>query len=162
MKSSNIVTIAGKFLNDKLITELRDQGHYLTGALENSISTSMLVENQNKRSIVYGFALDYAIKLNNPQHEIRNLPTVQELTNYFILRRYPPGEAARIAYLTHKKHLEEGMPTKKSSRFSKTGIRIQFIDRVWKSNEQILDQKMEAGMDDIFNTEVSKQKSEVI
>ena len=162
MKSSNIVTIAGKFLNDKLITELRDQGHYLTGALENSISTSMLVEKGNNVSSVYGFALDYAIKLNEPQFGKNNLPTVQELTNYFILRRYPPGEAARIAYLTHKKHLEEGMPTKKSSRFSKTGVRIQFIDRVWKSNEQILDQKMEAGMDDIFNTEVRKQKSEVI
>lgn len=162
MKGSSVVTIAAKFLNSLLIAELRDQGHYLTGALENSINTSMSIESQKNQTIVHGFALDYAIKLNNPQHEIRNLPTVQELIKYFLLRGLSPMNANAAAFLTRKKHLKEGMPTKASSRFSKTGIRIQFMDRVWKSNEQKIDQKMIAGMDDIFNTEVKKQKSEVI
>lgn len=162
MKSSLIVTNVGKFLNGLLIQELRDQGHHLTGALENSINTSMSIETQRKHTIIHGFALDYAIKLNDPQHEIKNLPSVAVLTKYFILRGLNPLEAQRAAFNTHKRHLKEGMPTKASSRFSKTGVRIQFIDRVWKSNQQKIDQKMEAGMDKIFIEEVNKQKSEVI
>lgn len=160
MKSSSIVTIAGKFLNGLLIQELRDQGHHLTGALENSINTSMSIENQRRQTIVHGFALDYAIKLNDPQP--KDIPTVPELVKYFLLRGYSSFEANQFAFLTHKRHLKEGMPTFASKRFSKTGVRIRFIDRVWKSNEQKIDSKIESGMDDIFFSEVNKQKSEVI
>ena len=161
MKSNQIITNVGKLLNGLLIQELRNQGHYLTGALENSINTSMSIETQRKQTIIHGFALDYAVKLNDPQSD-QKLPSVKELIKYFLLRGYSSFDAAQFAYLTHKRHLKEGMPTVASKRFSKTGVRIRFIDRVWKSNQQKIDQKMEAGMDDIFNTEVNKQKSEVI
>lgn len=162
MKSENIMNNAARFLNLKLVDELRDQGHYLTGSLERSINGSYRVINGNRKTEANGYALDYAIKLDSPQHEFRNLPSVGELVRYFILRGLPIMEAKRAAVATRKKHEKEGMPTKASSRFSKTGVRTEFINRTWKNNEQKIDSMIESGMDKIFDEEYNKQKTEKI
>ena len=85
-----------------------------------------------------------------------------ELFKYFILRGLPQNEAMSAAVRTYKKHKEEGMPTEASKRFSKTGERKHFIERTWKENEQKIDSIFDLGMDNIFNEEFKKQKSETI
>ncbi len=162
MKSNGIMNNAARFLNSKLVDELRDQGHYLTGSLERSINGSYGVINGRRKTEAIGYALDYAIKLNDPQHELKNLPTVGELVKYFLLRGLPIMEAKRAAFNTRKKQEKEGMPTKASSRFSKTGVRTQFIDRAWRTSEQKVDSMVDAGMDRIFDEEFKKQKTERI
>ncbi len=162
MKSDGIMNNAAKFLNSKLVDELRDQGHYLTGSLERSINGSYGVINGRRKTEAIGYALDYAIKLNDPQHELKNLPSIGVLVKYFILRGLPIMEAKRAAFNTRKKQEKEGMPTKASSRFSKTGVRTQFIDRAWRTSEQKIDSMVDAGMDRIFDDEYKKQKTERI
>ena len=162
MKSDGIMNNAARFLNSKFADELRDQGHYLTGSLERSITGSTTVVNNRRNTVATGYALDYAIKLNEPQHELKNLPSIGDLVKYFILRGLPIMEAKRAAFNTRKKQEREGMPTKASSRFSKTGVRIQFIDRTWRSSERKIDSMIDAGMDRIFDDEYKKQKTERI
>lgn len=162
MKSEKIINTAAVFLNSKLVDELRDQGHFLTGSLERSINSSYRVIRGNRKTEALGFALDYAKKLNEPQFGEKNLPTVAELVTYFMLRGLPAKEAKGAAIATRRRHLKEGMPTLASRRFSKTGTRTKFIDRVWKSNEQKIDSMIESGMDKIFDEEYKKQKTEKI
>lgn len=162
MKGNTALRTVGLNLNKLLTTELRDQGHYLTGSLENSINNSFNVVQEGRRVVLYGFALDYSIGLNDGVNSGRKLPTVDELTKYFLLRKLPLIQAKQAAILTAKRHKKEGMPTKASARFSKTGVRTNFINRVWTSNEQKIDSAMNVNMDAIFEEETKKQRSETI
>ena len=162
MKAKNTLDKVAKLINKSLITELKDQGHYLTGALERSIDSAYRVIEKSKETELNGYALEYAQDLETGQPSNGKLPTVPELYKYFKLRGLNDKEATRAAILTQRKQAKEGMPTKASKRFSKTGERKKFIERAWKSNEQKVDSLMDAGMDNIFNEQYNLQKSETI
>lgn len=163
MKGQSILKSAASKLNKALTQELRDQGHYLTGSLENSINNYYTIEPMTRKYVLRGFALDYAKSLNEGKGpRSKSLPTIEELRKYFILRGLSVFEATQAAFLTHRRHKKEGMPTKASSRFSKTGERKKFIERAWKSNEQKIDSFMDGEMDKLVNNEYSKQKTEII
>lgn len=162
MNSKTILTKVAVIVNNSLIKELHDQGHYLTGALERSItSTSAVVEKSNEANLI-GFALAYADDLETGQSASGKLPTVAELVKYFLLRGLPRSEAMVAAVNTAKRHKKEGMPTEASKRFSKTGERKHFITRAWVENEQKVDSYVSFGMDTMFDDEFTKQKSEII
>ena len=163
MKGEGILKEAGERLNKALTQELRDQGHYLTGSLENSINNSFRVETMNRKYVLRGFALDYSVDLDEGLGpKSRNLPSVDELRKYFLLRGLSVMEASAAAVLTARKHKKEGAPTKASSRFSKTGERRRFISRAWSGVEQKIDSFIDGRMNKIFETETAKQKSERI
>lgn len=162
MKGKTTLGKVAVVVNNALIQELRDQGHFLTGALERSITQAYRIVESSKQTALTGYALEYAEDLESGQHHLNQLPTVAELFKYFQLRGLNDIEAARAAVLTHKKQKEEGMPTKASSRFSKTGERKHFMSRAWKSNEQKVDSLMSLGMDNIFKDEYNIQKTETI
>lgn len=152
---------AKNLLNKSIVNELINQGHHLTGALERSIiNSSRIVENRNKTEL-FGFALEYAQDLETGTKKFGK-NHVQELYRYFLLRGLNQVQAMEAAVLTNRRHLKEGMPTIASARFSKTGQRKQFISTAWKENEQKVDSIMDAGMDEIFNEQFNKQKSEKI
>lgn len=163
MKGESILKEAGQRLNKSLTQELRDQGHFLTGSLEASINNSFRVEVMKKQYVLRGFALDYSVDLDEGKSAgSRSLPSVEELRRYFLLRGLSPGEAEQAAVLTARRHKKEGMPTKASSRFSKTGERKNFIRRAWSSVEQKINSYIDGASDNIFKAETDKQKSETI
>lgn len=162
MKAKKTLNKVADLLNKKLASELKDQGHYLTGALERSITGAYRVVEKSKETELNGYALDYAQDLETGQPSGGKLPTVIELQKYFILRGLSQKEAYSAAINTARKQAKEGMPTKASSRFSKTGERKNFITRTWRENEQKIDSLMDFGMDGIFNDEYNLQKSETI
>lgn len=162
MKGKMILNKAAILLNKALAIELKDQGHFLTGALERSINSAYRVIEKSKETELNGYALEYAQDLETGQPSNGKLPTVQELYKYFLLRGLNQTEATRAAILTQRKQAKEGMPTKASSKYSKTGERKKFITRAWKSNEQKVDSLLDSGMDDIFNEQFLKQKTETI
>lgn len=162
MKGKSTLDKVAKLLNKSLSIELKDQGHHLTGALERSIEQAYRVIEKSKETELNGYALEYAQDLETGQPSSGKLPSVAELFKYFKLRGLNEKEATRAAILTQRKQSKEGMPTKASKRFSKTGERKNFISRTWKSNQQKVDSLMDAGMDAIFNDEYNLQKSETI
>lgn len=160
---SELLKKVAENLNKSLVQELRDQGHYLTGSLERYITGTYRVIDASKYSQLIGFALEYAQDLETGKGPGQfGKSHIQDLFQYFLLRGLNQIEAMQAAVLTNRRHMKEGMPTKASSRFSKTGERKFFISRAWKESEQKIDSMMEGGMDEIFNKEFTKQKSETI
>ena len=73
---------------------------------------------------------------------------IQALIAYFKKKGAADPKAA--AFATAAKHKKEGMPTRASFRFSKTGKRTEFIDEMLKKHEDnIFDQMAEQGFSDI-------------
>lgn len=160
---SQILVEVARNLNKALVNELRDQGHYLTGALERSINTSFRVVERSKATELIGFALDYAQDLETglrPKQFGRS--HVNELFKYFLLRGLNQVQAMEAAILTNRRHIKEGMPTKDSSRFSKTGERKNFISNAWEKSEKNIDNYVSVESDKMFEKEFTKQKSETI
>ncbi|TWP31892.1 hypothetical protein ETU08_00085 [Apibacter muscae] len=154
---------AQKIINNSLIAELNNQGHYLTGALNRSITTTSSIISKPNETSLNGYALKYAQDLETGKNatQLGNINThTKNLITYFLKRGLKKGEAVRAAIATAKRHQKEGVPTLASKRFSKTGERKGFITRAWKENEQKVDSVMDLGMDSIFNEEFNKQKSE--
>lgn len=154
---------ASDLLNIALAVELKNQGHYLTGALERSIH-GIVKENKDESS-VEGYALSYAEALQegvaaNEFHDFHS--HVRELTNYYKLRGYPEKMALKRAVITANKHFEEGMPTKSSYSYSKTGERMFFLNETDKRVGEDIDRVIQTGVDlevkDIF----LKTKNETI
>lgn len=163
MNGEIILKEAGERLNKALTQELRDQGHYLTGSLEKSINNSFRVEKMSRKYVLRGFALDYSVGLDEGiGPKSRKLPSVDELRKYFLLRGFSVPEASIAAGLTQKRHNKEGMSTKASSRFSKTGERQKFIERAWSNIERKIDSYIDVSTDRLVDSEFKKQKSEII
>lgn len=163
MKGEAILKEAGEKLNKALTQELRNQGHYLTGSLENSINNSFRVETMNRKYVLRGFALDYSIDLDEGlSPNSRKLPTFEELRKYFLLRGLSVPEATLAAGFTTKRHKKEGMSTIASAAYSKTGERKKFISVAWEKAENIIDKIIDGKTDKIFEAETAKQKSERI
>lgn len=163
MNGESILKEAGEKLNKILTQELRDQGHYLTGSLEESINNSFRIEKMNKKHVLRGFALDYSTGLDEGlSPKSKKLPTFDELRKYFLLRGLSIPEATLAAGFTRKRHEKEGMSTAASSRFSKSGERKEFISISWIKAEKIVDKIIIGKTDKIFEFEVAKQKSERI
>jgi len=130
--------------------ELKAQGHVNTGKLSDSISYEIndivLGVISDFYMLDYGFAIDTGIEANRIPFSkgsgAGSSKYIQGLVNYFISKGKGVKAAKRAAFATATIHKREGMPTKASSRFSKTGKRTQFIDiaydRVKEQIEKIL------------------------
>jgi hypothetical protein len=120
------------------IAEMRKQysiqGHILTGKLANSMRYE--IEQDVTKLVGKIFMEEYGLDLNNGVRS-KAIPFGNNqasrdyrsgLMRFWMLRGLSFAGAKRAAYFTHKKHKEEGMPTKASSRFSKNGRRIGALD----------------------------------
>lgn len=143
------ISNVGKMLKQGLAQELRDQGHYLTGALEDSIA-DRANENADGASLDVE-ALDYIQRLDEgvEPSEIGDFSEhVAKMTEYAQKRMGARGRlAARIGFRIAKKHAEEGIPTKASYRFSNTGERLHVIQETYDRIEDQIDQQLEQGLD---------------
>jgi len=163
LNSSDIEKV-NRFIIADIKAQLRLQGHYLTGALESSLTSD--VSNKKNESTLSSKAYQYIESLEQgiPASAIViNSQTLAEMTRYVELRMgYRGGKAQRVALLILQKQAKEGNPTNASKAYSKTGQRTQAIKTTFKQNEgkyfSLIDTQVENFIDEEFN----KIKSETI
>jgi len=123
--------------------EWRLQGHELTGSAVKQMET--MVRMEINTLIIEGFVPDY-MAINNQGVTAARIPYtpnsgrppskyISGLIDY-VKRRMGKSdkEAKGIAFAIASKHKKEGMPTKTSARFSKTGKRTGFIEQALDKN----------------------------
>jgi hypothetical protein len=123
--------------------EWRLQGHELTGSAVKQMET--MVRMEINTLIIEGFVPDY-MAINNSGVAAARIPYtpnsgrppskyISGLIDY-VQRRMGKSEkeAKSIAFAIASKHKKEGMPTKTSARFSKTGKRTGFIEQALDKN----------------------------
>jgi hypothetical protein len=123
--------------------EWRLQGHELTGSAVKQMET--MVRMEINTLIIEGFVPDY-MAINNSGVTAARIPYtpnsgrppskyISGLIDY-VQRRMGKSEkeAKSIAFAIASKHKKEGMPTKTSARFSKTGKRTGFIEQALDKN----------------------------
>lgn len=126
--------------------ELEQQGHKLTGNLENSLEAIVTDTGKMWTSEVmweaYGGAVNNGVKADripySPGSGAKHSKYIAGLIRFVELRRMAPAgskEAVRIAFAIARKHKQEGMPTRGSYRFSQNGRRmlaVQFaVGKAW-------------------------------
>ena len=135
-----------RIVRAELITQLHEQGHSLTGALEASITA------KTKGEEIEASAFSYLHKLNEgvrPDDIKVNSQTLAEMTRYVQLRMgYQGGKAAQVAYLILQKQRLEGMPTSGSYAYSRTGERLRSLDNSFENTAPVLNDYMLAGVDE--------------
>lgn len=145
MLDNTFADIVREVMNDlraKLRKSQDDQGHTLTGKLRDSIDYEM---NAGSSSISakmymedYGVYVEFGVQSNRVPFSGRSgrggtSQYIQGLVSFFELRGLSGREALGAAFATAHVHAREGMPTRASSRYSKTGERTGFIKTVIES-----------------------------
>lgn len=130
---------AAKILEAEIKRQLSLQGHKLTGALEASIETKVMIKDYTTARIAV-LANDYALPLNDgvpatripfsPGSGKKTSKYIQGLMNFARLRfnLSDPSEIKGAAFAIAYKHKQQGMPTRASLQFSKTGQRKFALD----------------------------------
>lgn len=133
-------------LQNDLKKELRAQGHYLTGALEQSIQSQQI--SSGNKSVIEMSALDYADDLFEgvpPEHIDES--NIAGLIKYAEKRfGYSGKQAIKAAVAIARKHRKEGMPTKNSYNYSSTGERLFANEEAFDKNQSEFDQLLESGV----------------
>ena len=129
-----------------------DQGHNLTGRLRDSIDYEI---ESNSDSISakmymedYGVYVEFGVKADNIPFGGKSgkggtSKYIQGLISFFELRGLSGREAIGAAFATAHKHKREGMPTRNSSRYSKTGERTGFVRTVIERDTKDISAKIE-------------------
>lgn len=157
----NIFKRAAKLLDENLKKELRQQGHFNTGALELSITSKITVNGSDTK--LEGQAADYAGILNDgTRPEKASMAQFPFLKEFFISKGVEPKKAGAYAAMTIHRWQKEGMSTKASVRFSKNGKRLKFIELVAELIDSKLDKVVTDDIDKVVDKEYKKQKSETI
>lgn len=134
-----------KTLEEDLKTELRLQGHYLTGQLERSITSDLAEDGKGVTLDVV--AADYINQLETgllPDEIVFNDAYTSGILRYVELRFKVAGkEAIAIANKIIAAHAREGMPTRGSYKFSETGKRTEVLEDTYNTHEEQYDQIVE-------------------
>lgn len=136
-------------------TEWRAQGNELSGSAVKQMET--MIRFEINTLVIEGLVPDY-MAINNqgvPANKIPYYPNSGNKTSKYISglidyvkRRMGKSdkEAKGIAFAIASKHKREGMPTKGSVRFSKTGKRTGFIEQALDKNSQKFIELIEASI----------------
>lgn len=148
MIGTKTIQTLDKNLERDLKKELRDQGHFLTGALERSMQPR--IQESTSGVVLEVVAEDYINDLETgvPASKITvNAGYIQELSRYAQLRFGASGkQGTKIGYAIARKHKREGNPTAASYQYSNTGERTRAIEISFNQHEQLYDRQMEAGL----------------
>lgn len=134
------------YLELDLKKELRDQGHFLTGALERSITSKQTTSGG--KSVIEMEALDYADDLFEgipPEHIDES--DIAGLIKYAEKRfGYSGNRAIKAAVAIARKHAKEGNPTRNSYQYSATGERLFANVEAYNKNEAEYGNFLETGV----------------
>jgi hypothetical protein len=137
------------------------QGHYLTGAMEDSFEGVSSKEGQ--ADVLNGFAVAYTQYVNEGvPAKSASFKQAPFLIRYFQQRGLPEKEATAAAFATIKVWMKEGMSTQASKRFSQTGSRQHFVENAITGNEDKIDEYMLNSFDFAIDEAYHKEKSETL
>ncbi|MFV0141001.1 hypothetical protein [Empedobacter falsenii] len=166
MKTPFILNKIKRELDESFKKELVSQGHSNSGKLEASINGKINGNQLNGEIYDYGFILNDGVKPNRIPYRrgsgAKSSKYIDSLVLYFKSKGLNDKDAKSAAFATAMVQKKQGMSTKASKRFSKNGRRQGFLDHVIKNKESKIDKIATDGMDDIFNKEFNKQKTEII
>lgn len=152
---------AEKLINQYIKKESTDQGHYLTGAMEDSLSHR--VKKQGRAYTMEGFGVHYAQYVNEGvPAESASMKQFPFIKRYFQQRGLGEKEAGAAAAATIRKWMKEGMSTQASKRFSSTGARQHFVESAIVGNESKIDEYMSNSFDFSIDETFHKTKSETV
>ena len=143
---------AMKRLQADLRTELKAQGHYLTGKLNDSIDYEIEVVGDIVRAVMecedYGLAMEFGVTADKiPYTPGGNRggtsKYIQGLIRFWNLRGVSGREGVRAAFATAAKHKREGLPTRASFSFSTTGARTGFASTVLERDLELIGRILE-------------------
>ena len=144
------LTDAMEHLQGKLKKELREQGHYLTGALHNSIDYKVTRRGQTvviaeMYSLDYGLIMEVGVKPNKIPYGGRGggasggtSKYIQGLVTFFQKRGLDERGALSAAFATANVQKREGMPTNGSFAFSANGRRTGFVSETLENHLEIV------------------------
>jgi len=156
----------GVLVVDAIKKQFLLQGHKLTGKLIDSIEQQVQVRVSGARIQV--LAESYAKFVNNGV-AAANIPFgggsgartskyIQGLKNFARLRfGVSDKEALSIAFAIARKHKREGMPTRSSSRFSKTGKRTEAVEEALEDVNDELNKMIEDTLEVIINLSIEQK-----
>jgi len=138
-------------LQADLRKELKAQGHYLTGKLNDSIEYDIRVEGDFVIAEMeiedYGLSMEFGIKPQNipysPGSGAGTSQYIQGLISFWNKRGVTGSEGVRAAFATAAKHKKEGMPTRSSFAFSTTGARTGFATTVLERDLELIGRILE-------------------
>lgn len=121
-----------------IIKELRDQGHYLTGALEASLKEREVAEaggvTLTAEALAYLEDLEKGLAPNQIDDSVA---AINEMAKYVSLRMgYTGKKAIQVAVAIIRKQQKEGNPTRNSYKYSKTGSRTEAVEGVFYENRE--------------------------
>lgn len=153
----NIFEPANRAIVDDIKKELRLQGHYLTGALEASLTPKEVGENGGLS--LTASALEYIEDLEKgiPAHQISlDSNSLAGMTRYVQLRfGYTGKKAIKVAVAILRTQRREGNPTKGSYAFTQTGFRTEAVSDTFDGNQpkyvEMIDVAAIGSFDNIFH-----------
>ncbi len=152
---------AEKLINQIIRKESDDQGHYLTGAMNDSLNYKVV--NSGKATVMEGFAVSYTRFVNDGvPSESASMKQFPFLVRYFLKRGLPEKEAKGAAAATIKVWMKQGMSTQASKRFSSTGGRQHFVESAFTGNENKIDDFIGNSFDYYVDELYHKEKNETI
>ncbi|KAA5532658.1 hypothetical protein F0919_17915 [Taibaiella lutea] len=161
MSIRSVMQAAANKIKPAIKKELKNQGHYLTGNLERSLSDNVTSGPDGTR--ITGTALGYARYVNDGfQAGSASWAQLPYVIKYFIKRGLSTKEAKKAAGATIMTWMKEGMPTDNSRRFSKTNNRLKFLKVVNDAINRDIDKQILAGIDAEISKTFNKTKSETI
>jgi|JI6StandDraft_1071083.scaffolds.fasta_scaffold308066_2 hypothetical protein len=137
-KFEQFATNIGALVKESLIQTIEEQGHRYTGKLQDSIR----YETESKGFLgrilfyaeYYSDFVDKGVPANripyNPSKRTgkKNSKYIDALIDFAINKlKVGSDNAKNVAFMIARKHAKEGMPTNNSSKFSKTGERLDYV-----------------------------------
>jgi len=128
----------GTFLVTELSKELLAQGHKATGKLINSIESDAVI-SPDKATLQISFE-DYGIFVDSGRKKGAKKVPIQALINWIIAKSLASGdrEIKNMAFAIQTNIFKQGIPTRNSNQFSRTGSRTGFIDNTLERNEAFI------------------------
>ncbi len=142
-------------LRKELLKSWRDQGHYIDGSIVDT-ADFVIKETVNKLSFLvymfpYGGYIESGVSAANVPFSGthrgsgggRKSKYIQALIRYAKKRMsLPDAKAKSVAFAIAHKQKKEGMPTRGSYKYSKTGERTGWIDATFKGNKTLIEKAM--------------------
>jgi hypothetical protein len=158
---ADIYAGAFRLITELLRQEIDQQGHRLTGALEDSLDYDL--KKEGRADVLEGTALYYSIFVNEgvpaASVSMKQFPFVVE---YFKKRGLNEPEAKNAAAATIKTWMKTGMPSPASRRFSRTGGRTGYVLSAFTGGQPKIDQYMNDTLDFGVEEKFQLTKSETL
>ncbi len=161
MTATELLNKVDNIIASEVIDELRAQGHYNTGKLEESIEGK--VKTSKGSHILEGTAAYYALILHHGfGPEKASWKQFPFLIEYFKSKGHAEKDAKGIAAATIRTWMREGMPSSGSYAYSSNGRRLEVIAYVKKAINGKVNFEVKKGLDKIINQKFHETKSETV